>query len=314
MARKKTAREKADEKRRFYMYLSYGRQMEMLTDEELGRTMRHVYHYADTGKLRDDKSPLVNMLVSVITTQYDIDKENYVEMIEQNRENASKGGEKSAEIRRAKAEQARPEAQNGEDDEKENEEVSFAEAEHVSFNKAVVQTGTTASRNEPRLKNEPDRETDRETDRLTDRKTEEYNNYYYYCSGKGMGSSEDAQNEYIPYGQEQYLATRAEVKKVEALAAELMHTYRNRKPTPHDCEKVFEYVHTIGITADGENYGIYSDTRAELLRHVFEQAAARSDLNWQYINRIYLNYEKHRVTSVEEAIEYEGKWQRGEIA
>ena len=93
-----------------------------------------------------------------------------------------------------------------------------------------------------------------------------------------------------------------------------MHTYRNKKATPYDCEKVFGYVHTLGITEDGDHYGIYSDTKAALLRHVFDQAAIRSDLNWQYINRIYLNYDKHRVTTVEEAMEYEQRWRNGEIA
>ena len=104
------------------------------------------------------------------------------------------------------------------------------------------------------------------------------------------------------------------MEKFEALAEHLMHTYRNKKATPYDCEKVFGYVHTLGITEDGDHYGIYSDTKADLLRHVFDQAAIRSDLNWQYINRIYLNYDKHRVTTVEEAMEYEQRWRNGEIA
>ena len=309
MARKKSARERAEEKRRFYLYLRYEEQMNMLSDEALGRTIRQVYNYANNRKVEPDSDMLVNMLVSVITTQFDIDRENYVETVQQNMDNGAKGGEKSAEVRRAKAETAK---QNGEVCEE-----AFAESDdvldEVSFNEAVVQKGTTASRNEPMEKNEPDREIDRKTDRVNDRKTEKDKNYYYYSSCRSAGETEDAENEFIHYGQEQHLTTRAELAKIHALADDLMRTYRNKKPTPHDYENVFGYVHTIAVNSDGENYGVYSDKKAQLLRHVFDEAAARSDLNWQYINRIYLNYDKHRVSSVEEAIEYEGKWQRGEI-
>ena len=93
-----------------------------------------------------------------------------------------------------------------------------------------------------------------------------------------------------------------------------MRTYRNKKATLDDYEKVFGYAHSLGVTDAGDHYGIYSEEKADLLRHAFEQASLRSDMSWQYIKRIYLNYDKNNVTNVEEAIAYEMAWNRGEIA
>ena len=151
MARK-SAKEAADEKRRFYMYLSYEEQMDMLTDAELGRVMRYVYDYANTGVKAKDEAPLVNMMVSIITTRYDIDKENYVETVERNRENAAKGGNASAEARKKKT---------GE------------QPEQTEQKEAVVQTGSTASQKEPKDIIEPDRRDRGEDDEIDEDVIEE---------------------------------------------------------------------------------------------------------------------------------------------
>ncbi|MBQ2015302.1 MAG: hypothetical protein II242_08975 [Peptococcaceae bacterium] len=37
-------------------------------------------------------------------------------------------------------------------------------------------------------------------------------------------------------------------------------------------------------------------------------------MSWHYIDRIYVNYDKHNVTNVEEAVAYEKAWVRGEIS
>ena len=163
---------------------------------------------------------------------------------------------------------------------------------------------------------EQDKERDRDKEKDRDKEREEENklNYYYYSSSNSTDQSHVDNSALIPYGREQYLTTRAEVEKIHTLADELLHTYRGKKPTPDDYEKVFGYVHTIAVPEDGEHYGIYSREKADLLRHVFEEASLRSDMSWQYINRIYLNYEQYNVNNVKEAIEYEGKWNRGEIA
>lgn len=144
------------------------------------------------------------------------------------------------------------------------------------------------------------------------KKEKEKLNYYYYSCSKGSKESPVDNCALIPYGREQHLTTRAEIEKIHALADELIYAYRGKQPTPDDYEKVFGYVHTIAVSENGEHYGIYSAEKADLLRHVFEQAALRSDMNWQYINRIYINYGKHDVHTVEDAIDYECRWNRKE--
>ena len=176
----------------------------------------------------------------------------------------------------------------------------------------------TSALNQPDKDKEKDRENEEERDRENDndneKEREEENklNYYYYSSSNSTENSTVDNHALIPYGREQYLTTGAEIAKIHALADELLHSYRNKAPTPDDYEKVFGYVHTIAVTQDGEHYGVYSLEKADLLRHVFEQAALRSDMNWQYINGIYINYDKNHVSNVEEAMEYESRWNRKE--
>ena len=241
-----------------------------------------LYEYFQTGRKIQFEEIEMKMMLSVMISRLDKDKKYYERTVEKRREAGRTGGLASGKARRALK--------------RELEELQEA-------NVQIVNDGQ-------RFKADKEKEEDNDNEQ---EREEENKNYYYYYSGRSEDTIPDAQGEFICYGREQYPTTRTEVEKVCILADELMHTYRNKKASSHDCEKVFEYVHTLAVNEYGEHYGIYSPQKEELLRHVFEEAAARSDLNWQYINRIYLNYEKNRVRNLEEALEYEGKWQRGEI-
>ena len=273
-----TPEEVAEDRDRFYIYTDYEEQLKMLTDEQIGRVFMALYHYFHTGeKLVQEQE--VNMMLSFMTSKLDKDAKYYARKVERRREAGRKGGEASA----RKREQKRL-----------AEEANQANVEIVNECQ--------------RFQAEKDKEQEKE------REEENKLNYYYYSSSNSTEPSYVDNSALILYGREQYLTTRAEVEKIHTLADELLHTYRGKKPTPDDYEKVFGYVHTIAVTEDGEHYGIYSGEKADLLRHVFDEASLRSDMSWQYISRIYLNYEQHNVSNVEEAIEYEGKWNRGEIA
>ena len=271
-----TPEEVAEDRDRFYIYTDYEEQLKMLTEEQIGRVFMALYHYFHTGeKLVQEQE--VNMMLSFMTSKLDKDAKYYARKVERRREAGRKGGEASARKR---------------------EQKRLAEEANQANVEIVIDC--------QRFQADKDKDKEREEENKL--------NYYYYSSSNSKEPSHVDNSALIPYGREQYPTTRAEVEKIHTLADELLHTYRGKKPTPDDYEKVFGYVHTIAVTEDGEHYGIYSREKADLLRHVFDEASLRSDMSWQYISRIYLNYEQHNVNNVEEAIEYEGKWKRGEIA
>lgn len=283
-----TPEEVAEDRDRFYIYTYYEEQLKMLTEEQIGRVFMALYHYFHTGeKLVQEQE--VNMMLSFMTSKLDKDAKYYARKVQKRRDAGRMGGIASARKR---------------------EQKRLAE----EANQANVEIVNERQRFQAEKDKEQEKEKDKDKDRDKEREEENKLNYYYYSSSNSTDQSHVDNSALIPYGREHYLTTRAEVEKIHTLADELLHTYRGKKPTPDDYEKVFGYVHTIAVTEDGEHYGIYSREKADLLRHVFEEASLRSDMSWQYINRIYLNYEQYNVNNVKEAIEYEGKWKRGEIA
>ena len=268
----------------FLLYKNYIKTVNKMTNEQAGELFKMILHYANTGELLESEDPRVDSAFDFIGERLEFNTQSYAETCQKNAENAAKGG--------------RPKES---DEEKERKKKGKSQKKPTGFS-------------EKPKKPDIDTDTDTGTDTGTDTETEENQNYYY-CSGKGAGAEtmEETSEAYIHYGREQYLTTTAEVEKMHALADELMHSYRSKKASPDDREKVFGYVHTIGVTDNGEHYGIYSQEKADLLRHAFEQASLRSDISWQYISRIYSNYDKNSVTNVEEAIAYEMAWNRGEI-
>lgn len=295
-----TPEEVAEDRDRFYIYTDYEEQLAMLSYEQIGRAFMALYHYFHTGeKLVQEQE--VNMMLSFMASKLDKDAKYYARKVKERRDKASNAGKASAEARRKRAELAKcyEEICEIDDMEQDVEEIS------TSVN--------TSALNQPDKERENEEEKDRDKENDNEKEREEDKlNYYYDSSSNSTNDSIVDKNALIPYGREQYLTTSAEVAKIHALADELMHSYRSKKPTPDDYEKVFGYVHTIAVTEDGEHYGIYSEEKADLLRHVFAEASLRSDMNWQYINGIYINYGKNNVRTVEEAVEYESRWNRKE--
>ena len=265
----------------FVLYKNYVKQVSKMTNEQAGELFKMILHYVNTFEMPESSDPRVDTAFDFIGERLEFEMRSYIETCQKNSENGKLGG--------------RPK-------------------------KALAQEGAIADTKpkKPAGFSEKAKKAYTDTDTVTDTETETENEQkadYYYCSGKGAGAEtmEETSEGYIHYGREQYLTTTDEVEKMHALADELMHSYRSKKASPDDREKVFGYVHTIGVTDNGEHYGIYSQEKADLLRHAFEQASLRSDISWQYISRIYSNYDKNSVTNVEEAIAYEMAWNRGEI-
>lgn len=269
----------------FVLYKNYVKQVSKMTNEQAGELFKMILHYVNTFEMPESSDPRVDTAFDFIGERLEFEMRSYIETCQKNSENGKLGG--------------RPK-------------------------KALAQEGAIADTKpkKPAGFSEKAKKAYTDTDTVTDTETETENEQkadYYYCSGKGAGAEameetmEETSEAYIHYGREQYLTTSAEVEKMHALADELMHSYRSKKASPDDREKVFGYVHTIGVTDNGEHYGIYSQEKADLLRHAFEQASLRSDISWQYISRIYSNYDKNSVTNVEEAIAYEMAWNRGEV-
>ena len=280
------------EKRSFILYTQHREQVNMLTNEQAGELLKAVYEYADTGEAQVT-DPMVSMMLAFLRQQMDIDRKRYEETCEKRREAGKKGG-------RPKTAKQQPELLP-----EYSEEPNGFTRKHSKAKKAD-------NENEYDNDNVNGNDYDNENQNWNDVIPEDY----YDCSNQKADakSMPETAEGFTRYGREQYLTTAAELQKMQALADELLYSYRGKKATPDDCEKVFGYVHTLGVTDTGEHYGIYSEKKADLLRHVFEQASLRSDMSWQYISRIYSNYDKNRVTNVEEAIAYETAWNRGEIA
>lgn len=79
------------EKASFLMYLDYEEQFNLLTDEQIGKLIRAIFKYENTGEV-EELDGMVKMAFSFIKTQLDRDREKYQARCEKNRENAKKGG------------------------------------------------------------------------------------------------------------------------------------------------------------------------------------------------------------------------------
>ena len=120
-------------------------------------------------------------------------------------------------------------------------------------------------------------------------------------------------DEVIPYGENQNLTTRGVIAQMEQLANELIRKYCGRAAYENDVQNVFDKCYTVAELPNGELYAAYSPERAELLRYAFKQAGNAGSVNWKYIEGIYDNFEKRRIKTMEDAIQSEYAWQRGEM-
>ena len=269
----------------FLLYGNYEEQVKRLNDAQAGELFKIILHYVNTGEMRKSSDALVDMVFSMIAFQLGFDMKRYEESCEKRREAGRKAGKASAE-KRAKAKQEMKASANVNDCQ--------------------------------RFQHDTDTEIDTvtETDIETDTDTEKHNktSRHPHHSSKGAGASEDASmDEVIPYGENQNPTTRGELAQMEALAGELIRKYCGRAAYENDVQNVFNKCYTVAELPNGELYAAYSPERAELLRYAFKQAGNAGSVNWKYIEGIYDNFEKRRIKTVEDAIQSEYAWQRGEM-
>lgn len=284
------------EKLSFVLYTEYMEQFDSLTDAQAGQLIKAIMHYVANGDTQV-ADPVVSAMLMFIRQTLDRDRKKWEETRQKRSEAGKKGGEESARRRKELAVQEQQanaafaeanQAVNVNDNVNGNEYVNVNGNENVNVNvNESVNENVVVSVNN--------------------------NNDYYYCTPADIAEDGTTTTDFVSYGRERHLTTPAELEKIQALANELMYRYRDKKPTPDDYEKVFHYVHTIAANDAGEHYGIYSEEKADLLRHVFEQASLRSDMNWQYINRIYATYSQYGVNTVEDAMDYEDWWNHSQI-
>ena len=275
-------------KNSFLLYGNYEEQVKRLNDAQAGELFKIILHYVNTGEMRKSSDALVDMVFSMIAFQLGFDMKRYEESCEKRREAGRKAGKASAE-KRAKAKQE-----------------AKASANVNDCQRFQHDTDT-----------EIDTVTDTDIDIETDTETEKHNktSHHPHHSSKGAGANEDvSMDEVIPYGENQNPTTRGELAQMEALAGELIRKYCGRAAYENDVQNVFNKCYTVAELPNGELYAAYSPERAELLRYAFKQAGDAGSVNWKYIEGIYENFEKRRITTVEEAVQKEYEWQRGEIA
>ena len=278
----------------FLLYGNYEEQVKRLNDAQAGELFKIILHYVNTGEMRKSSDALVDMVFSMIAFQLGFDMKRYEESCEKRREAGRKAGKASAE-KRAKAKQEMKASANVNDCQRFQHDTD-----------TEIDTVT---------------ETDIDIETETDTETEKHNktSHHPHHSSKGAGASDAvstkaSMDEVIPYGENQNLTTRGVIAQMEQLANELIRKYCGRAAYENDVQNVFNKCYTVAELPNGELYAAYSPERAELLRYAFKQAGDAGSVNWKYIEGIYDNFEKRRITTVEEAVRKEYAWQRGEIS
>ncbi|MBQ2119598.1 MAG: DnaD domain protein [Peptococcaceae bacterium] len=277
----------------FLLYGNYEEQVKRLNDAQAGELFKIILHYVNTGEMRKSSDALVDMVFSMIAFQLGFDMKRYEESCEKRREAGRKAGKASAE-KRAKAKQEMKASANVNDCQRFQHDTD-----------TEIDTDTV---------------TETDIDIETDTETEKHNktSRHPHHSSKGAGASDalftkKSMDEVIPYGENQNPTTRGELAQMEALAGELIRKYCGRAAYENDVQNVFDKCYTVAELPNGELYAAYSPERAELLRYAFKQAGNAGSVNWKYIEGIYDNFEKRRIKTVEDAIQSEYAWQRGEM-
>ena len=281
----------------FVLYGSYEEQMQFLIDEQLGRLIRNVMHYVRTGDQKTEE-PIIDMMLSVMANDIRNQKRNM-----KKRSDAGKaGGEASAKAKEEKNAAAKKTA-------KKTDKKQSKTSGKKSLND-VERFGTTDKQYVDVNENVDENvDADGYVDVLN--KT---SRHPHHSSQRASDGEDASMDEIIPYGENQNPTTRGVIAQMEALADELIRKYCGRAAYPNDVQNVFDKCYTVAELPDGELYAAFSPERAELLRYAFKQAGDAGSVNWKYIEGIYDNFEKRRIKTVEEAIEQEYAWQRGEIS
>ena len=83
--------------------MDYKEQFELLNDEELGKLLRAIMYYEETGK-EANLDGMSKMAFSFIKTRLDWDREKYIEKCEKNKKNGVKGGRPKKQMQNEKTE------------------------------------------------------------------------------------------------------------------------------------------------------------------------------------------------------------------
>ena len=299
----------------FVMYGSYEEQMQFLSNEQLGMVIRNAMHYVRTGEQKTEE-PIVDMMVSVMANDIRNQKRNQIKRSAA----GSAGGNASV-----KAKEKKKAAQ---------EAAGTRESAKKGTNKTAKKT---AKKQEPELGEElceeslndaerfstninhyvdEDMDVDVEMDMDVEMDADAYDTDSRLLRPAGADAGEREMkdsDELIRFGENQYLTTKGVAAQMKSLAKELLHRYWKTTPSDNDVENVFLKCYTLDYLPDGEHYAVFSPQRADMLRHVFKQAAEQGASNWRYIEGIYDNYKERGVETLDEAIENEYRWARGEI-
>ena len=85
-----------DERVSFILYKSYIKQVRMLSNEQAGEWIKSVYEYVCTGTYEESDDFGVELMISLICNQLDVDARKYEETRERRREAGRKGGYQKA--------------------------------------------------------------------------------------------------------------------------------------------------------------------------------------------------------------------------
>ena len=276
----------ASSKPTFVLHTRYAEQVDMLNDTQAGMLFRAVLHYADTGLAVETADPAVNMMFSFIRQQMDADYEKYEETCKKRSEAASRAGKISAEKRALKKQQA-------------------ANATNVNDCQRIQHD------NEYDYEDDSDNEYDNESD---DDNDDEDDDYEYHCAADGRHRRPEAADDtaIVLYGRNQWPVMQCSLEHYTQFANTLTRKYMGRAATVFDIEKVMEYASRIAY-ADEQSHMVCDTSKADLLQFVFDRAAEQERVTWKYIDGIISNYRKRGVETVEDAVENEYSWNRGEI-
>ena len=255
-----------NEKISFILYGSYEEQINMLTDEQAGKLIKSVYSYMRTGEKHTD-DPLVNMLLSVISHQLDIDARKYAEKKERLKEAGRKGGIQKAK-NLAKASMAGANI------------AERSDAKNIVANLAV--------------NDNEDVNVCEDVDVLDN------------LSDDGGAVVEDTRTcEIVFFTENQYPTIQQEIDKFQAFAEKLFVRYGHRQPGMYDLQQVFEYTHSRELLDDTVAIAKMDVQKAELLEYVFTLAANADKVNWSYIHGIYQRFAKRNIKTVYDAEQYD---------
>lgn len=289
----------------FVMYGSYEEQMQFLTNEQLGMVIRNAMHYVRTGEQKTEE-PIVDMMVSVMANDIRNQKRNQIK-----RSAAGSAGGNASVKAKEKKKTAQEAAKKGTKKSAKKQESEVCEEVCEESLNDSERFSTTVNQYV-----DGDMDVDAEMEMDVEMDADVYDTDSRLLPPAGADACEREMkdsDELIRFGENQYLTTRGVAAQMKSLAKELLHRYWKTTPSDNDVENVFLKCYTLDCLPDGEHYAVFSPQRADMLRHVFKQAAEQGGNNWSYIEGIYNNYRNRGVETLDEAIENEYRWARKEI-